>query len=1784
MSAQATRLESLFLLVRDGRSAQIRENAAEKLGEVAVRSPACCASILQQLRPLIVDMEWEIRVAASKCLDVVARSLRNEDENVADVFALVSLGDQEATGAALSLQTVDVNKVVKEGAPLLRSGGEEYRYATNLSEEERRVHVVKQRRLLLKRLSGAGGPIWKTREDSLTKQLLPRLNRDHALEIADDIVASDVQSSAEEEPTATTSRKQASEMLSIPARSKRCSVDDTTQSRSDGKRPKIAHDADVVMKSEGDCGSVDMDSKPQSKAILVAGLVSDLLESMFDSKWEVRHGALLSLRQVLLAAHFTAAVDADRPATNKMLQRSFIDKWLEECLIRCICVLALDQFVDYSADGSVSPVREVCAQVFGIFLGSLSSEDMLVGYLQVVRTLFSGSTWQACHGGLLGLKYLVRAHSNHAQALVPLFFDDIVTAFSPSDSEEDVLVLAADMFQDFVSFLDRVEPGKITKTALLLWKCLGVHERAGLVTASIVQALSAWYSHPDVVGLLQGNAEVQAAIWQNLPLTIPMLHHHSQSVRASSATCVAAIFSSEFSSSKSSPSDFARLFLPHLLLQLLLEKDVSVQRSLLSAWQKVISSLSKEDLLLSVIAGQIPKWVELLWSTHELGCLNVDIAKSDGTVSDRDLTCSSDHAVRKNLSSRMVFAEAIGFAACHVPLSTSCMAKLIQLVHDGVNSSSGERQCGALLALSKWGYYEKQLNSENLQKRLQRIQHLQNAVGSFLESFADNQWRQPVAASEGASVFYSEQLGSLKRVVQMEARIIDVFSSVGIALHPADRPEWGSTADISRQIAEHIALFPYGRLQGRPKEFELAHFKRQDLFLVDELVQQSFSRFYHRIQGLGSGAYYELLPIPKKCGFLVKALMNSVKEEEEEAYRDVAAQAIAGFVVDQASTQKKCVVKIISNLCNSAGALIGESSGLCSSQNDDSSSIPVAVLKKTQVRVAGAEAALREICKRGGTSLFEICRALEEVISKAWNHPNADGLTIKRCMHLITLVIPHIDSGAMATCLSWLNRLAVLTQQPYEDYETRRAVAHAIAAICKKSEGQHRENAMIIVYKSIFVAFSREGSADTACKTEALEGAVMMLDRIVHTLGAHLMPYVPSLVHYAMKTMSSQFKHVRTLAAGVFADLVPLIPLQMDLELHDSDRILPDSLREIVSQNAVSRSFLGSFTEGKAIQPTDVKSYLSQDTSLRVYQQHGVDWLCFMAKNNLHGILADDMGLGKTLQSLSAIAATLGMFSGSESDAARPCLIVCPPIIVHHWIQEVKKYIPGVFESIIDYSQPASERKALNHGKGILPSACGLTLIVTTYSILRSDIELLGKMDYSFVVLDEAHLIRNPSTALFHAVLELRASHRVALSGTPLQNNVTDLWALFEFLMPGYLGDFTMFRREFVLPITKSKERNATPKQKELAAIAIAKLHQKVLPFILRRTKDQVLDELPPKIISNVLLPLSPLQRRLYSLASSSDERTVGTKSKLNNTDAKPLTNVLTNLQLLRKICVHPALVANDAVTGGLNAKEKGALRDWKSSGKMAGLRDLLVECCDIAAWDQGTRQSADSVDDSSISPHRCLVFAHLQKTLDLTEQMLRDALPAVTYRRLDGQTTHAKRADVVQRFNADPSIDVLLLTTSVGGLGLTLTGADTVIFIEHSWNPFVDLQAMDRAHRIGQKRIVRVFRLIMEESLEEHILSLQEFKEKVAATVVQKSDAQSSMNTNTKGVLNLLQSSSSAVAAKEIRAAAVAEKNNEQRVATALPQAAQELLDQIGELWDESQYESLAFPELTDE
>ena len=614
-----------------------------------------------------------------------------------------------------------------------------------------------------------------------------------AKEIADDIEKSEAQPIVSDEYSAVAVRKQASEMISTFRSSKRCLENDDASLRCSKKRVTGENDGNIeglfVRDPEAKCVSGLLEEvETRSKATIVACLVSDLFESMFDSKWEVRHGALLSLRQVFVSAHFTTAVEATRLAqAHNHVQDSVVDKWLEECLIRCICVLALDRFVDYSADGSVSPVREVCAQVFGILLGSVSGEATLVRYLQVVRTLFSGLTWHACHGGLLGIKYLVQAHGNHGSALVPLFFNDIVTVFSQAVAEEDVLVLAVDMIRDFVSCLNQVEPVAISNTATLLWGSLKLHEKSGLISAGIIQAISAWYHHFPVAALLQRDKRVKEALWNNLSYTVPMLHHHLQSVRVSSATCTAAILSDKSTSVTSRIVVFGQAFLSHLLFQVFVETNEPVRRSLLSAWKQVVSTLSNDALLVDVAAEYLPLWAKLLLSADEIHKLNVEVMNMDGTVISADVSNFAEQTTWENMASRVAFAKAIGFVAAHVPLDDSCTTELVRLFHDGIRSTSGDRQSGVLLALTNWGHYENKLGRKNLEDYARRLQCLRSSVGLLMETFSKHQWKivHSDAQSEEEAALYSEQRASLKRVMLMEAQLMHIFSSVGVTLQPS---------------------------------------------------------------------------------------------------------------------------------------------------------------------------------------------------------------------------------------------------------------------------------------------------------------------------------------------------------------------------------------------------------------------------------------------------------------------------------------------------------------------------------------------------------------------------------------------------------------------------------------------------------------------------------------------------------------------------------------------------------------------------------------------------------------------------------------------------------------------------------------------------------------------------------------------------------------------------------------------------------------------------------------
>lgn len=441
------------------------------------------------------------------------------------------------------------------------------------------------------------------------------------------------------------------------------------------------------------------------------------------------------------------------------------------------------------------------------------------------------------------------------------------------------------------------------------------------------------------------------------------------------------------------------------------------------------------------------------------------------------------------------------------------------------------------------------------------------------------------------------------------------------------------------------------------------------------------------------------------------------------------------------------------------------------------------------------------------------------------------------------------------------------------------------------------------------------------------------------------------------------------------------------------------------------------------------------ESVLRPYQKEGVAWLSFLRANGFGGILADEMGLGKTLQVLS-------LFASQKLEKKAPRLVVCPTSLVFNWASEAAKFTPELRVLVLQGAQ-RKERFA---------QIADHDLVITSYALLRRDADSYRGIEFDTVVLDEAQHIKNRQTQNAQAVKSIRASRRLVLTGTPIENSVLDLWSIFDFLMPGYLGTAKDFRERYEQPIVKDRNLEAQNR-----------LSRRLRPFMLRRIKRDVASDLPEKIEQVSYCELNEDQRALYQQVLDASRKEIYTAVESNGLGKSRIV-ILTALLRLRQICCDLRL---------LNKGE--ALPDAKDSanpsGKVEMFGELLEEVID--------------------GGHRVLVFSQFTTMLGLLKERL--AAEDIPFCYLDGAT--ANRAEVVGKFQSDASIPVFLISLKAGGVGLNLTAADTVIHFDPWWNPAVEAQATDRAHRIGQKRVVTSYKLITRGTVEEKILNLQNRK-----------------------------------------------------------------------------------------
>jgi len=475
-----------------------------------------------------------------------------------------------------------------------------------------------------------------------------------------------------------------------------------------------------------------------------------------------------------------------------------------------------------------------------------------------------------------------------------------------------------------------------------------------------------------------------------------------------------------------------------------------------------------------------------------------------------------------------------------------------------------------------------------------------------------------------------------------------------------------------------------------------------------------------------------------------------------------------------------------------------------------------------------------------------------------------------------------------------------------------------------------------------------------------------------------------------------------------------------------------DKIREIGAQ-------LVNFTGIKKVRiPNNFQA------TLREYQQIGVNWMQFLRQYQLAGILADDMGLGKTVQALAHLAV--------EKQAKRldkPCLVISPTSLVFNWRDETNRFAP--FLDIVCWHGPQRSKNIKEFLKA--------EVIITTYPLIVRDDELFSQRDYHYLILDEAQIIKNPKAKATQVLLKLKARHRLCLTGTPMENHLGELWSLFHFLMPGLLGSQRQFKSVFRNPIEKNQD---TMRQQALA--------RRIAPFLLRRRKDDVIKELPPKTIMIRGCELNGEQRDLYETIRLSMQQKVNA-AIAEHGFARSQIIILDALLKLRQTCCDPRLLSIDSA------------KDVDESAKLELLMSLIPNLIKEG--------------------RRILLFSSFTKMLGLIEKAVK--VHKIKYVKLTGQTRD--RETPIKRFQNE-EVPLFLISLKAGGVGLNLTAADTVIHYDPWWNPAAEAQATDRAHRIGQEKPVFVYKLITHGSVEEKILELQKKKQSLLEGIYQQRES----------------------------------------------------------------------------
>ena len=1304
--------------------------------------------------------------------------------------------------------------------------------------------------------------------------------------------------------------------------------------------------------------------------------------------------------------------------------------------------------------------------------------------VDTVIQLLRRPEWEARHGGLLAMKYLLSVRQDMIDEILPLVFDSIFSRLK--DPIDDVSAVAAAALVPVKDALIKTLPHAIAPTLKFLWDALLEIDDLTSSTSSILMLLSSLLTFGDACSNGTSLDGLLPRLW-------PFLGHAMTAVRKSVLEALLILIKMSPNADWMQEESF-KTALSLIYQRSLVENDAKVSQLLHDTWFEIVNRSTSALLSLlssNFVAGCIclmmhpakfpfdsntsPVWVTVKHHKQTGGPADEgETYEEKEFIGGYDL--SENPVIREKavLSCRIAAGKLLAVLSEHLTSSTEsatpspmeCLSNLL-LFH--LNSKSSlQRMCVGLI-LQEWARY-RQMRDRAMEPMPQPA--LDRCLSCLDEVVA-----------------YDEISSSFARLQQEVRDFLSVLQSNHILV--GDKLRAGSILTFD-QISELLTVeYPNAcltcdvKLNSTVRETVNDKSKNLSKSLADSVKYQS--SLVTVTSSVLASAVIAWNFIPAKLNPLIRPLMDCIRKEENECVQDMAATHLSRLLCSCPAPAAKVVKNLVTFACSdpvktpvvgapvtpfkfvrsnsqtscpstpntpstpesASRAIImlnnmqktGEKNGfrrsvsLLGKKNLATDSVSADPLpedcnessREVQVTTRGASAALIEIVRFFGESL-------PSQIPQLWNYFAADvrarqiesvedAQVVVQALQVIEITAKFLHVSLKSHLCDLLPNLCLFAESAFP--EVRHLTSRCLAALSQIITTEVM-NCVVDQLLPLLASPHKEVSR---------QGAVECIACVIESLGLKVVPYIVLLIVPMLARMSDQCEHVRLLATHCFAQLIQLMPLDNENRSETLER------KDLLQRKQEERKFLEQLIDPKKLEnftlPIPVKA------ELRSYQQQGVNWLAFLNRYKLHGILCDEMGLGKTLMSICILASDHFIKKVSDNFKALPSLVVCPPTLTGHWAFEVNKFVSRKHLNPLHYTGSPAERNKLKdklrkQSARSDPDA-GQSLVVASYDIVRNDIDFFSSVTWNYCILDEGHIIKNGKTKLSKAIKSLNANHRLILTGTPIQNNVLELWSLFDFLMPGFLGTEKQFVARFSRPILQSRDAKSSSKEQEAGVLAMDALHRQVLPFILRRMKEDVLKDLPPKIMQDYYCELSPLQARLYEdFAKSRVKQNMakdlnsGVAGETAKSEPKVASHIFQALQYLRKVCNHPKLVLTPQhpefakITSQLQQQDS-SLSDVNHATKLCALRQLLLDC------GIGTQNMSCSGNLTVVNQHRALIFCQLKSMLDIVEQdLLRTHMPSVAYLRLDGSIPPGSRHSVVHRFNNDPSIDVLLLTTQV--------------------------------------------------------------------------------------------------------------------------------------------------------